>query len=240
VTIASTTLLWFIIPLVIALVVVGSIYAAKVAQKRREDLALLAAKRGWRFSAAKDHSHDEEYSHFEIFRSGHSRYAYNTLQGPVKVHGRQCFAQAGDYHYRQTHGSGKNRRTSTYNFSYLILHLPYANSPDLLIRREGLFDKLKSVFGFDDIDFESEEFSRKYYVHSPDKRFAYDVCHARMLEFLLAESPGIIDIENGRCCISDGRSRWKPEEFEAEIDFLLRFLAQWPEHLTKTLELSDG
>lgn len=229
------TFLWIVIPLIITLVVVGAIYAHKQEMKRREDLAALAARRGWRFSAAKDHAHDEEYSHFEIFRSGHSRYAFNTMEGPVEVHGRACFAKAGDFHYRRTSGSGKNRRTTTYRFSYLILHLPYASSPDLLIRREGLFDKLKSVFGFDDIDFESAEFSRKFYVQSPDKRFAYDVCHPRMLEFLLAENPGLIDIEKGRCCISGGYSRWKPEEFEAELDFLLRFLELWPEHLTSEL-----
>ncbi|MHC5064341.1 MAG: hypothetical protein ACYTG5_10245 [Planctomycetota bacterium] len=232
---ASMSFMWFVIPLVIALVVVGAIYAHKKEKERREALAELARSRGWTFSPDKDHGHDEDYAHFEVFRSGHSRYAYNTMQGPVQVHGRDCFAKAGDFHYRRTTGSGKNRRTSTHRFSYLILHLPYASSPDLIIRREGLFDKLKGVFGFDDIDFESEEFSRKFYVQSPDKRFAYDVCHPRMLEFLLAESPGLIDIENGRCCVSGGYRRWKPEQFEAELDFLLRFLELWPEHLTSEL-----
>ena len=64
---------------------------------------------------------------------------------------------------------------------------PFRNVPDLLIRPEGFFDKVAGAFGFDDIDFESEEFSRAFFVKSSDKRFAYDVLHPRMLELLMAE-----------------------------------------------------
>jgi hypothetical protein len=33
-------------------------------------------------------------------------------------------------------------------------------------------------------------------VRSPDKKFAYDVCHAQMMEYLLANRDLSIEIEN--------------------------------------------
>jgi hypothetical protein len=207
-------------------------------RKRREALAALAAQLGWRFDPSRDTSHDEEYAHFEIFRQGHSRTAYNTLTGTLEVAGRDWPAKAGDFLYKTTSSSGKSTTTHRHRFSYLIVHLPFARVPDLLIRREGLFDKLAGVFGFDDIDFESEEFSRRFCVKGPDKRFAYAVIHPRMMEFLLAEQPPALDIEHGRCCIADGRQTWDADGFRARLDQARGFFGLWPEHLVADLEPS--
>lgn len=204
------------------------------AQKRREDLQAMANDLGWRFDPRHDTSHDDEYAHFEIFRRGHSRVAFNTLTGSVEIDGRQFEAKAGDFRYRVTHGSGKNRRTSTYTFSYLIFHLPF-DTPELVIRREGLFDKIAGALGFDDIDFESEEFSRRFHVKSSDRRFAYDVIHPRMMEFLLEGRPPLINIEHGRCCLSNGSSYWDAPGFKSSLRFLREFFDLWPDHLTADL-----
>ena len=53
------------------------------------------------------------------------------------------------------------------------------------IRAEHWGDKLVQAIGFDDIDFESAEFSRKFFVKSPDKRWAYDVIHQETMDYLL-------------------------------------------------------
>jgi len=219
--------------LAIAVVVYLSYRAAK---RRREALAALAGELGWRFDPSRDRSHDDEYAHFEIFRRGHSRAAYNTLTGDLEIYRRTCPAKMGDFTYKISTSSGKSRRTHTYRFSYLIVHLPFAGVPDLLIRREGMFDKLAGAFGFDDIDFESAEFSKRFYVKSPDKRFAYDVIHPRMMEFLLGGDPPTVDIEAGRCCLSDGRHRWSPEEFGATLSWVIEFFDRWPEHVTAELQ----
>ena len=65
----------------------------------------------------------------------------------------------------------------------------------------------KTKANFDDIDFESDEFSRKFYVQSSDRKFAYDVLHPRMMEFLLQTTPPMIDVEGGALCLSGGRRR---------------------------------
>ena len=226
-----------LIGLGIALALIVAYFSHLAEKKRREEMAELARTLGFRFNPGPDRNHDEEYGHFEIFRRGHSRVAKNTLTGQLSVDERIYGAVAGDFRYRVTSGSGKNRSTHTYHFSYLILELPF-HSPDLLIRPEGLFDKLAGVFGFDDIDFESEEFSRKFYVKSPDKKFAYDVVHPRMMEFLMHEMPAALDIEHARLCFADGRRRWQPDQFRRRLGYLERFLALWPEHLM--VQLDEG
>ncbi|MHC4076853.1 MAG: DUF3137 domain-containing protein [Planctomycetota bacterium] len=221
---------------IVALIGLVAYFGYLAAKKRREAMEALARDLGWRFYPGNDSSHDEEYSHFEIFRRGHGRVAFNTLVGRVEADNRTYPAKAGDFRYKVTSGTGKNRRTSTYTFSYLILHLPFPRTPDLLIRPEGFFDKIAGAFGFDDIDFESAEFSRRFHVKSSDKRFAYDVIHPRMMEYLLDVRAPMIDIEQGRCCLSNGRTRWQPEDFRNSIRFLREFLDLWPDHLTAQLE----
>ncbi len=227
-----------ILLVIVGIALVGVvIYFGYLAQKkRREEMAALAAQLGWRFHPTKDRSHDDEYSHFEIFRRGHSRCAFNTLTGELTIDERNYPAKMGDFVYKITTSTGKSTQTRTYRFSYLILHLPFGNVPDLLIRREGMFDKLAGAFGFDDIDFESAEFSKRFHVKSPDKKFAYDVIHPRMMEFLLESETHTVDIELRRCCLSNGRSRWSPQEFHATLRWVADFFDLWPDHLTAKLE----
>ena len=225
----------YLIVLGVLLVGVMAYFGHLQEKKRREDLTALADKHGFRFDPSHDSSHDDEYAQFEIFRRGHSRVAKNTLTGTVELFERSCRLVMGDFRYKITSGSGKNRRTTTYNFSYLIVHPPW-HTPPLLIRPEGVWDKLKGAFGFDDIDFESDEFSRKFYVQSSDRKFAYDVLHPRMMEFLLQNSPPMIDIEGGALCLSGGRRRWEPDRFEGAIDTVRRFCELWPRHLVKEFD----
>lgn len=226
-----------IVFIVLAIFIAFGIYWSYQQQlKRRQELQALADRFSWSFYSDHDSGHDYRYSQFGIFQRGHSRYAYNTLRGNLQIGEHSWPALMGDYHYKVTSGSGKNRRTTTYNFSYLILHLPYGNTPSLTIRREGVFDKLAGAFGFDDIDFESEEFSRRFHVKSGDKRFAYDVLHPRMMEFMLASGPPEIEIEDGACCVNDGGSRWTPDEFGRRVDWAKEFFNLWPRHVTADLE----
>lgn len=227
---------------IVVLIVVGIALFAGLAylswlqaKKRREAFAEFARKIGWRFDPDHFSIDGSPLDHFDMFRKGHSRRAFNTLSGNLTIDELDCAAQAGDYRYKVTTGSGKNRRTRTHRFSYLAFRLPFAEVPDVVIRREGLFDKIGGVFGFDDIDFESEEFSRKFYVQSKDRRFTYDLIHPRMMEFLLAKQPPQIDIEAGYVLLTNGTSTWQIEEFGRRFDFAREFMRLWPPHLVDSL-----
>jgi hypothetical protein len=223
--------------LVIAiLVLVGAYYSYLGQQQRTKELADVATRLGWEFDADEDYEHDSRYQQFGEFSQGHSRYAYNTLHGSIDVGAARWPVKMGDFHYATTSHNGKHTTTHHHHFSYVALHPPYRQLPDLLIRREGLFDAFKNLFGFDDIDFESAEFSRRFCVKSADRRFAYDVIHAKMIEFLLEYEPPAIDVQERVCLLHGGGSSWTPAEFRATVDWARHFFELWPAHVTSQLE----
>lgn len=212
-------------------------YGWRVEQQRRLQLAELAASLGWSFDPREDRDHDQRFAQFEVFRRGHGRRAYNTMRGDLEVQGRRFGVQAGDFTYKVTSGSGKSKNTTTYRISYLIVQLPW-DPPALLVRPENVLDRLAGFLGFEDIDFESEEFSRKFHVTCKDRKFAYDLVHPGMMELMLAAQPPVIDIEAGHACFCDDRGRWDPTRFRARVEFATAFLGQWPRHLLQRLEVA--
>ncbi len=73
-------------------------------------------------------------------------------------------------------------------------------------------------------------------MSSKDKRFAYDLIDPRMMEFLMAGAPPIIDLELGRICLTSGTGRWEPAEFEQRAGWMVEFLERWPRHVVADLE----
>ena len=226
------------------LVIVGAYYSYQAQQQRIAELSQLAAARGWRFDASKDYSHDERFGHFSPFDSGRNGYAYNTIHGAVEIGESAWPVQLGDFHYETTSTTsngkgGTTTRTDHHYLSYVITETPYLGAPELFIRREGFFDKIAGFLGFDDIDFESAEFSDRFIVKSKDKRFAYDVIHPRMMEFLLDGDPPTVDFQRGQCSVTRGEKCWSPAEFEESLTWLAKFYGHWPRHLEASL-LSDA
>ncbi|RNC82145.1 MAG: hypothetical protein ED559_10295 [Phycisphaera sp.] len=227
-----------IIPIIVAVIgfaIIAGFYAHKAEQERIAALTKLAVDRGWSFSKPADASHDNTYSQFAAFNQGHTRRAYNTITGTHEINGHPHPVKMGDYSYKITTSNGKTTTTTTYRFSYLIIHLPYPGVPSLAIRREHIIDKIGAAIGFDDIDFESAEFSKKFMVKSSDKRFAYDVITPTMMEFLMESPKRSIDLDRGAICITLGTRRWKPEEFVPELDWISSFIDLWPDHVIRDL-----
>jgi len=228
-----------VIILIAVVAVAAVVHQRRLAEERQRALRVLAERLGLDFFAAEDPDHDDRYARFAVFRQGHSRVAFNTMWGDVDIDGARHAVVMGDFRYRVTTRTGKTSSTVTYRLSYLIVHLPTPAVPDLLIRPEGLFDKLGQAIGFDDIDFEDAAFSRRFVVRSSDRRFAYDVCHPRMIEWLSAhaESFPAIDMEAGQLCLATDKKRWEPTQFEQHLAYAREFLIRWPDHVRRELGL---
>ena len=211
------------IVIIVILVIAGISYAFYAAAQRRKELAAWAYANGMSFDPSKDRSFDARYGNFQCLRQGHSRYAYNIMSGRWSDLPITAF----DYHYAT--GSGKNR--SDHYFSAVIIAGPVPLKP-LYIRREGFFDKLTEFFGFDDIDFESAEFSRKFFVKSPDKRWAYDVIHQRMMEYLLAAPDFGIQFDLMHIIAWHSR-KFSPADFQAAAEMISGILDRLPEYLVR-------
>jgi hypothetical protein len=216
----------FIIVVLFIVVVIGAIFNAIAQRKRREGLFELAQRLNLNFDAGQDFGIPDRFSFLKQLDQGENRYATNVLSGTYQQNEILAF----DYHY-ETHSTDSkgNRTTQHHWFSFFILTLP-AVFPDLTIRRENLFTKVAEVFGYQDIKFESAEFSRAFCVRSPDKKFAYDVCNAKMMEYLLANRDLSIEIENEVIALAFN-TRLSVEQFEFDLQRLVEIRSRLPEYL---------
>lgn len=203
-------------------------FGARAAKKRREALNAWASSHGMTYTNARDGSLDERFPNLKRLRSGSNRYGYNFMEGDWQGHHFFGF----DYHYETHSTDSKGRRqTHHHHFSAIILgsSVPLKH---LLIRPEGMFDKIKDFFGYDDIDFESAEFSKKFHVSAEDKKWAYDVLHARAIEFLLGKPRYTIQFDHDVVYIHQGGT-FKPEQFEEAAGIVHGLLSQLPDYVVQ-------
>ena len=173
----------FIIGIMVTIFIVAYFYQRYMREKRRSEWIPFARKLGLRFNHKDLYGIPQSEPH-PLFNRGHSRRASNVMHGGFGGREIKCFD------YRYTVGSGKNKRT--YVMTCLLIEAPIPFK-DLLIRPETFGDQIGEFFGADDIDFESDEFSRKFRVKCSDRRFAYDVLHTRAMKFLLGHKPLAIE-----------------------------------------------
>jgi hypothetical protein len=137
-----------------------------------------------------------------------------------------------DYHYETYSTDSKGRRqTHHHHFSAVILGSSFLLKP-LHIDRENMLTRLADALGFDDIDFESAEFSRTFRVKSPDRKWAYAVLHPRAMEFLMSGPAYALTLAlNG--AIAHRSSRFTPAQFAEAADLLSGLLDLMPDYLVR-------
>jgi len=211
---------------IIAIVILIAVLGWLREKRRREAFQAIAARLGLAFAPGRDHGLAAHYQFLDALRQGSNRYAFNVMHGQYQGYPVVAF----DYHY-ETHSTNSKgqRQTHHHYFSFFVLEQA-RDFPELRIYPEGLWQKLGQMLGFDDIDFESLEFSRAFCVRSKDRKFAYDVCHTRMMEYLLAHRDLSVEIEHTAVALSFSR-RLKPEELPERLDQLVQIVNLFPDYL---------
>jgi hypothetical protein len=215
----------FVFVAVVVIVIIGAIFNAIAQRKRREGLFELAQRLNLDFRGGQDFDILGRFGFLKQLAQGDDRYAVNVLSGNY----RQNEILAFDYHYATYHTDKNGTHKDDHWFSFFILTLP-AVFPDLTIRRENFLTRVAEAFGYQDIKFESAEFSRAFCVRSPDKKFAYDVCNAKMMEYLLANRDLSIEIENEVIALAFS-TRLSVEQFEFNLQRLVEIRSRLPEYL---------
>ncbi len=160
----------------IVLIVVVSVLSYREDRKRRRLLRAWARSHRFTMHHERRTGWENELPAYKLFEHGRSRHSTLHLEGEVDGHRVRCLD------YRYTTGSGKNRQTHRY--SVVIMDTNTQVIP-LHLRREHVFDRVGEFFGGGDINFESDEFSRRFHVSSADRKWAYDVIDTGMMDFLL-------------------------------------------------------
>ncbi|MGZ0654195.1 hypothetical protein ACWPKS_01175 [Coraliomargarita sp. W4R72] len=198
------------------------------AKKRREALERIAQELNFQFYPKKDSSFARRYGFLDHMDDGSRRYVFNRISGEIEGNEVNAF----DYHYETYSRDSKGRRSTNHHYySIFTLSLP-ARFPELNIEREGFFSKIGQALGFDDIDFESLEFSKRYKVKSSDKKFAYDFCNAQMIDYLLQQQDLIIEVD-GHTLALTFKGKLSIQAIRPNIDRLLRIRALMPGYLFK-------
>ncbi|HXF71312.1 MAG TPA: hypothetical protein VNO79_01710 [Actinomycetota bacterium] len=156
--------------------------------KRRKELALAASQLGLSF-APVDPFGCLGYP-FALLRRGDGRGVENVLWGTWQGMPVRAF----DYWYYEEQQTSKGRRSRSYrHFSCAVTEIEAACSP-LRLERENLLTRLADHLALRDLEFESEEFNRRFNVKGEDRRFAHAFVDARMMDWLLTV-PGEFSFE---------------------------------------------
>jgi len=213
--------------IIVVICIIGAIiWGIRAGKKRSSEMGLLAERIGLQFSSERNYAIAKQYAFLDKLRQGENRYAYNILTGRFQNREVAVF----DYHF-ETHSTDSKGRRQTHHhyFSFFILSLE-KSFPELTIAKEGFLSKIVQAVGFDDIDFESHEFSRRFVVRSKDKKFAYDFCNAQMIDYLLAQPDINIEVDQNSLALGFNR-RLKIEEIEPNLTRLIEIRKRMPNYL---------
>ena len=156
----------------------AAVYGYVAAKRRREEMATYAASRGWTYAEVQPLLVDRFVG--PPFGLGFGRRAHNVLFGSHDGRDLVSF----DYEYKTQTSNGKTTTTHVHRFSVLRLSMGVL-LPSMSVDPEGFLDRFVGRLTGNDIDLESEDFNRAFTVSSPDRKFASDVLHPRMMELLL-------------------------------------------------------
>jgi hypothetical protein len=231
--------IFFFVLIIIAAIAAAigfAIWNSRMKDKRRKELAGWAQVNGLKFLPEKDHSVWMRYQLFKCLQRGEDRYAYNIMVGTSGTRVMSAF----DYHY-ETHSTNSKgqRQTHHHYLSALVVDAGLPLKP-LFIRPEGLLDKVTEFVGIEDIDFESAEFSQKFFVKSPDRRWAYDVLHQKTMELMLAYPRFHIDFQGSQVMAYFDNKTFTLGEFGSALKVVTGILDYLPESVVRELKGIDS
>jgi hypothetical protein len=214
----------------VAVVIAGVTYLRHRLRRRKiAAFTAFAVERGWHY-AERDRSLVDRFLG-EPFGRGHNRTAEHVLRGEYR--GRQITAF--EYSYKETRNNGQEQRTETYTHTVVALSLPSAK-PTLQVGRQGLGRKLLGLVGVRDLQLESEQFNDTFHIKTDNDRFAYDVLHPRMMEWMLGDQRALTTsfrFERGDLMTWD-RNRMEPPRVQWMLDYLCDVLDQVPGFVWKS------
>lgn len=216
----------YLFALFVVIVIAAGIYAWRQEAKRRQALRAWCARHGWKMASHSIKGWSRDYPGIQLFDKGRGREGDNIITG----HFRGRAVTLLDYEY--VTGSGKNR--STHRYGVVLMDADHPVIP-LRIRREHIFDKVGEFLGAGDIDFESAEFSRRFHVTSADRKWTYDIIHARTMDYLLEAEPFSIEFGFGEVAVyKEGRSA--PQDYEAQVEMAARLLDLIPDYVVRQMK----
>ena len=177
-------------------------------RQRTEALKSLAASLSFTFAEKDDGSLMAQMSVFHLFSRGYARRITNVFTGkfnlvPVTV-----------MDYKYTTGSGKN--SHTWQQTVLVMDCAKLQLPRFILHPENIFDKIGSIFGRKDINFDTAPvFSKRYFLRGDDDTAVRGLFNARVLGYF-EQRPGLsIECDGVRLIYYRTSRRVLPDKLQA-------------------------
>ena len=185
--------------------VAGLVSLSMFIGERNRDRALAASARRSGLSFSPADPFDCAGPPFDLFREGRrARHAERDVasrraEHPIRVFDYWWYDEYED-EKGVAHRSYHRRTCATAEVGWLW--------PQLSLTKEGIMSKAASVLGARDLEFESEEFNRTFFVTCEDRRFANVFLDAQMID-MLASTKGFVEMEvtTAGCCSTPSASR---------------------------------
>ena len=163
--------------LFVAGLITGIILLVRHQEKvRREALQEFADSLGLEFHAKGHSKIQSRIAGFKLFNQGDSRKMKNVICGETEVVNVAIF----DYQYST--GAGNSR--STHSQTVVAMEARELEIPAFTMRPEHFFDRLGSMLGFQDIDFEDHpEFSKMFVLKGENETQIRDFFDRPLLDF---------------------------------------------------------
>jgi hypothetical protein len=175
-------LLIFFLFVLVAVGVAALAYQAKL--RRQKEMGIVARNQGLDFSITDPF--DTLGEPFSLLARGDGRGVENVMWG----FWHDLEIRAFDYWYYEESTDSNGHRSKTYHRFDCVLAPVEARCPRLEIANENILTRIADAFSFRDIEFESEEFNRRFNVKADDRHFATAFCDARMMDWLLLHGEG--------------------------------------------------
>jgi len=182
VTVDPATFNWLLLGGFATIVVAGFGINRIYERRRREAFERYALERGLRFEAERPGEEQRHTGTCPVFSEGHSRKWRYTFSGTRNG------APFTAFEYRWTTGSGKN--ATTHYVGAMLWTLEGRKLPQFMLTPEGLFDRIATYFGGQDLDFEdAPEFSKAYRLRGTDEPAVRGLFRSP-LRYALSAEPG--------------------------------------------------
>lgn len=234
---------------IIVIAIFSSIHARKQAEVRQAAMYGLSQRLGLNFqpmifkvstgfwdSVGNSNPAVEQFlvpfQHMSPFGQGHSHSVKNLITGAYKDFGVTIF----DYQYKVTTNNGKSSSTTTYNVQVVSVALPMF-LPQFTMQPENFLLAIGEKFGYREIEFESEEFNKRWFVRGQEERTIYDLLHPRAMERMLIASHTRWEFGGNMITVLD-TSLQEPPAIERTFHDIADFIALVPKYYRQDRKLS--
>ncbi len=219
----------------IILFIALGLYLGYLDRKRVDKIKIVARSLHLRYHKKDPYRIAANYKHLNPLRQGHNRYAYNVICGTY----RNQFILMFDYHFETYYEDEDGEKQIEHHYlSGALIHLS-KEFPELICRPEGFMDKAAQSLGFDDIDLDNYEFSKKYVVKCTSQKFAYDIFHPRMMECMLRIGKISLELEKNTIFIHRPDTL-KPELLRSHLNALVDMKRLFPKYLLADSSFPDA